>query len=67
MPKIHINDKVAEKVVNGAVFSTKEVPVPSMNEPFVMMYRDRALAIYKVHESKANTIKPVKVLRIDLS
>lgn len=67
LPKIHINDKVAEKVVNGAVFSTKEVPVPSMNEPFVMMYRDRALAIYKVHESKANTIKPVKVLRIDLS
>lgn len=66
LPKIDINDKVAEKVINGAVFSTEEVPVSSMDGPFVMMYRDRAMAIYKVHESKANTIKPVKVLRIDL-
>ena len=66
LPKTEINDTVAEKVINGAVFSTTEVAVPTVQEPFVMMYKNVAMAIYKIHESKANRIKPVKVLRIEL-
>ena len=66
LPKTEINDTVAEKVINGAVFSTTEVAVPTVQEPFVMMYKNVAMAIYKTHESKANRIKPVKVLRIEL-
>jgi tRNA pseudouridine55 synthase len=63
LPKYRINDKVAEKVKNGAL-----LPVPQELEgvegPIVAETEDgKALAIYRVHPSKAGMMKPDKVLR----
>ncbi|WP_108669649.1 tRNA pseudouridine(55) synthase TruB [Peribacillus acanthi] len=66
LPKIKINDKVAEKVKNGAVLDKEECGVSIPNEPFAVFYGDNALAIYQVHPDKPSFIKPVKVLRIEL-
>ncbi|MGM9928817.1 MAG: tRNA pseudouridine(55) synthase TruB [Bacillus sp. (in: firmicutes)] len=66
LPKISINDKVAEKVINGAVLPMEDKWEISEGQPFVIMFEEVAMAIYKVHESKPDHIKPVKVLRIDL-
>lgn len=63
LPKYLINDKVAEKVKNGAV-----LPMPENNDnwdgPIVVENEAKiALAIYAKHPSKPEFIKPVKVLR----
>ncbi|WP_079508473.1 tRNA pseudouridine(55) synthase TruB [Mesobacillus jeotgali] len=63
LPKYRINDKVAEKVKNGA-----QLPIPEELEgvegPIVAETEDgKALAIYRVHPSKAGMMKPDKVLR----
>lgn len=65
LPKVNISDKVAEKVVNGAVLTKLKVISEDIEEPFVLYYNNKALAIYKTHEIKTDCIKPVKVLRIE--
>lgn len=65
LPKLSINDKLAEKVKNGAV-----LPVPAnmkdVTGPIVIeTEQGRALAIYKQHPHKEGLMKPEKVLRND--
>jgi len=63
LPKLIINDKVAEKVKNGSV-----LPVPQeliqiqVGEPIAVLYNGDILAIYQRHPEKPNLIKPIKVL-----
>ncbi|MDP4083078.1 MAG: tRNA pseudouridine(55) synthase TruB [Bacillota bacterium] len=65
LPKYHISDKVAEKVKNGALMPIPEYLMKS-NGPFVAETEEGiALAIYDIHPTKPNMIKPVKVLRND--
>ena len=63
LPKYEINDKVAEKVKNGAI-----LPLPaflrSLKGPVLMMSKQReALALYIKHPAKPHLMKPLKVLR----
>ncbi|KAA9025834.1 tRNA pseudouridine(55) synthase TruB [Niallia endozanthoxylica] len=63
LPKYRINDKIAEKVKNGAVLPT---PDSCMNEtkPIVVETESgQALAIYIHHPGKPGMMKPSKVLR----
>ncbi|MEH7010704.1 tRNA pseudouridine(55) synthase TruB [Neobacillus niacini] len=65
LPKYIINDKVAEKVKNGAL-----LPIPdylkNSNGPISAETEEgQALAIYFVHPNKPGLLKPVKVLRND--
>ena len=63
LPKYTINDKIAEKVKNGAVLP---IPTSLVNEdvPVVMVTEDgKALAIYIHHPEKQGLMKPLKVLR----
>ncbi|NMD69520.1 tRNA pseudouridine(55) synthase TruB [Bacillus sp. DNRA2] len=65
LPKLSINDKLAEKVKNGAV-----LPIPAnfadVTGPIVIeTEQGRALAIYKPHSQKPGMMKPEKVLRND--
>ena len=58
-----INDKIAEKVINGAV-----LPIPEAlqeEEDFIVMESrsGQALAIYIHHPEKPGMMKPSKVLR----
>lgn len=65
LPKLVINDTLAMKVFNGSVLpKPKELHVVE-GEHFVLFHKEVALAIYKIHESKPDYIKPVKVLRIN--
>ncbi len=66
LPKIKINDTVAEKVKNGAVLGKEECGVLIPDSPFAVYYHDNVLAIYQEHPDKPSFIKPVKVLRIEL-
>lgn len=66
LPKYQINDKVAMKILNGAVLTQPDDLAYAKGEPFVMINENgRALAIYQVHPVKDQVIKPVKVLVID--
>ncbi|HYK74684.1 MAG TPA: tRNA pseudouridine(55) synthase TruB [Pseudoneobacillus sp.] len=65
LPKYQISDTVAEKVKNGAL-----LPVPeqllNQNGPIVVETKnEKALAIYAIHPSKPEFLKPTKVLRND--
>jgi tRNA pseudouridine55 synthase len=65
LPKITINDKVAEKVKNGAI-----LPYPNqltdLDGPIIVeTEQGKALAIYMEHPSKPSFLKPMKVLRND--
>jgi tRNA pseudouridine55 synthase len=63
LPKLQINDKVAEKVKNGAVLPMPE-HLKTTNGPIIAETADGlALAIYAKHPSKPDLLKPVKVLR----
>jgi tRNA pseudouridine55 synthase len=65
LPKYIINDKVAEKVKNGALL---EIPdqLKNSNGPIVAeTVEGLALAIYSKHPNKPGLLKPVKVLRND--
>ncbi|MBT2725912.1 tRNA pseudouridine(55) synthase TruB [Bacillus sp. ISL-75] len=65
LPKLLINDKVAEKVKNGALLQMPE-HLKTSNGPIVAETADGlALAIYSKHPSKPDLFKPVKVLRND--
>jgi tRNA pseudouridine55 synthase len=61
LPKYQINDKVAEKVKNGAV-----LPLPyllqSLSGPIVVIdEKNEAIALYIKHPAKPHLIKPLKV------
>lgn len=61
LPKYQINDKVAEKVKNGAV-----LPLPyllqSLSGPIVVIdEKNEAIALYIKHPTKPHLIKPLKV------
>jgi tRNA pseudouridine55 synthase len=63
LPKLLINDKVAEKVKNGALLQIPE-HLKSSNGPISAETEDGlAIAIYAKHPSKPDLLKPVKVLR----
>lgn len=65
LPKYRINDKVAEKVKNGALL---EIPhdLKGTSGPIVVETEDgQALAIYREHPTKIGMMKPDKVLRND--
>jgi tRNA pseudouridine55 synthase len=65
LPKYIINDKVAEKVKNGALLNIPAEFVES-DGPIIVETEDGiALAIYAKHPSKEGLLKPVKVLRND--
>ncbi|WP_111643767.1 tRNA pseudouridine(55) synthase TruB [Paranoxybacillus vitaminiphilus] len=62
LPKYQINDKVAEKVKNGAV-----LPMPNelknVKDPMLVVDKhNKALALYIKHPEKPHLIKPLKVL-----
>jgi tRNA pseudouridine55 synthase len=62
LPKYEINDKVAEKVKNGAL-----LPLPTflrfLEGPVLMVTKEReALALYIKHPTKPHLMKPLKVL-----
>lgn len=63
LPKYVINDKVAEKVKNGALLQIPE-HLKNSNGPIVAETEaGLALAIYSIHPNKPGLLKPVKVLR----
>ena len=63
LPKCKISDKVAKKVLNGAVLEQTGDVAAEKGVPFVMVDpSDKAIAIYQVHPTKEGLIKPVKVL-----
>lgn len=63
LPKYVINDKVAEKVKNGALLQIPE-HLKNSNGPIVAETEEgQALAIYSIHPNKPGLLKPVKVLR----
>ncbi|MDF1510453.1 tRNA pseudouridine(55) synthase TruB [Robertmurraya sp. DFI.2.37] len=64
LPKYQINDKLGEKVKNGAVLP---IPEPFLNEkgPIILEEMDgTAIAIYEAHPQKEGLMKPKKVLKI---
>ena len=67
LPKFQISDKVAKKVLNGAVLEQPKDVVVEKGLPFVMVDpADKAIAIYQIHPTKEGLIKPVKVLAQEL-
>ncbi|MBM7655140.1 tRNA pseudouridine(55) synthase TruB [Neobacillus cucumis] len=66
LPKLRINDKVAEKVKNGALLQTPD-HLQTINGPIIAETDDgTALAIYAKHPNKPDLLKPVKVLRNEI-
>lgn len=66
LPKLQINDTVAKKVLNGAVLPQPKDLNMEKGEAFVMQdEKGKALAIYQVHPTKENLIKPIKVLAVE--
>jgi len=63
LPKYTINDKVAEKVKNGALLEVPESLI-NIDGPITLETEEGlALAIYSKHPEKTGLLKPVKVLR----
>nr|WP_309099382.1 tRNA pseudouridine(55) synthase TruB [Fredinandcohnia onubensis] len=63
LPKLLINDKVAEKVKNGSVLPVpQELNQIQVGEPIATLHNGGILAIYQRHPEKPNFIKPIKVL-----
>ncbi|MEW9050710.1 MAG: tRNA pseudouridine(55) synthase TruB [Neobacillus sp.] len=63
LPKFVINDKVAEKVKNGALLQIPE-NLKNINGPIIAETTEgQAIAIYSIHPTKPDLLKPVKVLR----
>ncbi|WP_019242263.1 MULTISPECIES: tRNA pseudouridine(55) synthase TruB [Bacillus] len=67
LPKIDLRYDQARKVVNGLALANPGNKNLELEEPFVLMYNNIAIAIYKIPENKKNVIKPVKVLRTSLT
>jgi tRNA pseudouridine55 synthase len=65
LPKLTINDTVAEKVKNGALLQTPDEFLNEDGPIVVETHLGKALAIYAKHPSKPSFLKPSKVLRND--
>ncbi|MGG3466677.1 tRNA pseudouridine(55) synthase TruB [Neobacillus pocheonensis] len=66
LPKLLINDTVAEKVKNGALLKIPE-HLNNSNGPIIAETTEGlALAIYAKHPNKPGLLKPVKVLRNEI-
>jgi tRNA pseudouridine55 synthase len=65
LPKYRINDKVAEKVKNGALLPIPEEYAGNSGPIIVETEDGKALAIYRAHPTKIGMMKPDKVLRND--
>lgn len=65
LPKYQINDKVAEKVKNGAVLQVPEGLEDEDGPILIETSTGTALAVYQKHPSKIGLMKPTKVLRND--
>jgi tRNA pseudouridine55 synthase len=65
LPKYVINDKLAEKVKNGAVLPSPKQLREHTGSIVMMNSKGLALAIYRPHPDKPGFIKPEKVLRND--
>ena len=63
LPKYIINDKIAEKVKNGAVLPIPETVNIEDNLLVLETEDGEAMAIYKRHPEKPGMMKPSKVLR----
>jgi tRNA pseudouridine55 synthase len=63
LPKYIINDKIAEKVKNGAVLPIPETVNIEDNLLVLETEDGKAMAIYKRHPEKPGMMKPSKVLR----
>ncbi|MGE8204039.1 tRNA pseudouridine(55) synthase TruB [Heyndrickxia sp. NPDC080065] len=61
LPKLMINDTLAEKVFNGAVLPKDDTWIYG-NQEVAFIYQNQVIAIYKIHPEKPHLIKPVKVL-----
>lgn len=61
MPVWQVTKEVKQRVLLG-----QKLPLPNLNinEPFLVMYKDELLAIYKNHEKNAHEIKPVRVFNM---
>lgn len=62
LPYYSMDDTMAAKVKNGAVLNKPE------HWPYgqvMMLYNEKAMAIYHIHPENETAIKPVKVLRIN--
>jgi tRNA pseudouridine55 synthase len=66
LPKIVINDKLAEKVKNGAVLPIPEHMLEITESVVIESVDGRALAIYRAHPEKLGLMKPEKVLVNDV-
>lgn len=58
MDHLYISDDLKDKVLHGQKFKK---PNDLKTNPFLMMNRDRLLAIYQIHPEKPEQIKPVRV------
>lgn len=63
LPKYEINDKLIEKVKNGAVLPIPEELLTETGPIVFETGAKRALAIYAAHPEKKGLMKPIKVLR----
>jgi tRNA pseudouridine55 synthase len=63
LPKYTINDKIAEKVKNGAILPIPDLLKNETNLIVVETKDGQALAIYIHHPEKPGMMKPTKVLR----
>jgi tRNA pseudouridine55 synthase len=63
LPKYTINDKIAEKVIHGAVLPIYEVLQEEQDLIVMESTAGQALAIYIHHPEKPGMMKPSKVLR----
>jgi len=63
LPKYRINDKIAEKVKNGAILPIPDLCINETNPIVVETESGQALAIYVHHPGKPGMMKPSKVLR----
>ncbi|MBB6443886.1 tRNA pseudouridine(55) synthase TruB [Bacillus benzoevorans] len=63
LPKYVINDKIAEKVKNGAVLPIPQSLINEENPIAVETTDGMVLAIYVHHSEKEGMMKPLKVLR----
>ena len=66
LPKIVINDKLAEKVKNGAVLPIPDHLLELSGSVVIESEGGRALAIYRAHPEKPGLMKPEKVLVNDV-
>jgi len=64
LPKYSINDKISEKVKNGAVLPIPETFDFEGNLVVLVSKEGKALAIYGPHPTKTGMMKPIKVLSL---